>query len=202
MGPNNATKTEFEKRIFPHIEVLLEISLGLTKNGLDATRLLRDTVAEAFRSWDESAPHEITRLWLHDILTGQYLNGFQLQARQPASNGSDTFEQVLVKNKYGQLLPIGASHLRQELPKTAPSEEHANFFQAITSLPEAFRLTMSLSYIEGLTVREIADLVSAQPRRISTLLYCGYRLLREELFVLLTSNNGLDAFAKSEAQSA
>ncbi len=199
---NNATKSEFEKRIFPHVEVLLEISLGLTKNGLDATRLLRETIGVACLSWNESAPKEVTRLWLHDILNGQYLNGFQLRARQPVPEGSDILEQVLNTNKYNRLSPIGASRDLLEVSSTALSKVYTDFFQAIASLPEAFRLAMSLSYIEGLTIREIADLVNTQPRRISTLLYCGYRLLREELFVLLTSNNGLDAFASPEAQSA
>jgi len=52
MISENSKRTEFKEEVSPHLEVLLRISLWLTRNGDDATRLMHRTLAEAYRLWD------------------------------------------------------------------------------------------------------------------------------------------------------
>ena len=45
----SAKRLDFKDKILPHLEVLLQFSLWLTKNGRDATRLMCEAMAEAYR---------------------------------------------------------------------------------------------------------------------------------------------------------
>ena len=55
---------------------------------------------------------------------------------------------------------------------------------------------MILSYLEGFSNREIADLAGVQPQAIESLLNRGRGLLREELFAhLMDEDDSLDTAA-------
>jgi DNA-directed RNA polymerase specialized sigma24 family protein len=75
MMSESAKRVYLRRMVSPHLEVLRQISLLLTKDGLDATRLAHETVEEAYRSPDESIPEENCSLWLFRILTRRFLNG-------------------------------------------------------------------------------------------------------------------------------
>jgi len=69
MISESAKRLEFKDKTLPSLEVLLQYSLWLTKNGREAARLMREVMAEAYWRWDESMSEESFKIWLHEILT-------------------------------------------------------------------------------------------------------------------------------------
>ena len=78
---------------------------------------------------------------------------------------------------------------------TGEFDEDVNYFTAIASLPAVFRSAMILSYLEGFSYREIANLAGVQPHAIESLLNRGREFLREELFAHLMGSDSLETVA-------
>jgi RNA polymerase sigma-70 factor (ECF subfamily) len=192
----SAKRLDFKDKILPHLEVLLQFSLWLTKNGRDATRLMCEAMAEAYRSWDELIPEENCGIRLHKILTRRFFSGFQ-QYSQPltpiSDDNVDNVDDSLIKNN--RLFPVAATNPGQQSFTAGESDEDVNYFTAIAGLPAVFRSAMILSYLEGFSYSEIADLAGVQPHAIESLLNRGREFLREELFAHLLGSDSLETVA-------
>jgi RNA polymerase sigma-70 factor (ECF subfamily) len=77
------------------------------------------------------------------------------------------------------------AHHTEKLPpdlKTGPGDEQAWFLlNAIRRLPQAYRETLILRFVEGLTGPEIAVLTGLTPDSVRVNLHRGVKLLREHL---------------------
>jgi DNA-directed RNA polymerase specialized sigma24 family protein len=200
MNSNEDVRTVTGMRISPHLDVLLAISMGMTHNGRDATRLIRESVAEAFQTQSESVEEENTRIWLQEILTKRYFNGFMRRARPfPALPGPENVED---DPRPEQPIPTTIIIPPQNAFTPTESSEHLRFYNAVHHLPEIFRPAVTLSYLEGVTTKEIADMVSVQPHKITALLHQGCTLIRNELHALLLGNRGTGSLGSRSAESA
>jgi DNA-directed RNA polymerase specialized sigma24 family protein len=160
----------------PQLEALLQISLGLTKNGRDAVRLLNESMSEATLFWAGTAVEDTWSTRLHEILTRRFFSSFQESAHPQATFRHTTTPQTLAK--YQLLLAANPARQRNPAPAAA-SKGQLRYVKAITGLPMEFRPAMILSYIEGFSNTEIADLAGRQPHEIESLLYRGCRLVRD-----------------------
>ena len=189
----SAKRSDFKDKILPHLEVLLQFSLCLTKNGLDAAKLMREAMAEAYRTWDESMSEEGCDIRLHNILTQHFFNGFQQRSHTLTPILDDSVDDNLAKNN--RLFPSTTTNVRHKSFLTGESDEDVNYFRAIAGLPAVFRPAMILSYLEGFSNKEIANLAGVQPHVIESLLNRGRQLLREEFFAHLMGGDSLDTFS-------
>jgi hypothetical protein len=82
---------------------------------------------------------------------------------------------------------------RRPLFRDRKFPDHGHFSHAIMRLPAAFRSAMILSYLEGFSTREIADLAGVKPKAIDSLLKRGRELLKDEVFVLLVGKGEIRA---------
>ncbi len=72
--------------------------------------------------------------------------------------------------------------LHEEIEQAArPSAEAAEALEIIRSLPEAYRETLVLRLVEGMTGPEIAERTGLQPASVRVNLHRGMKLLREKL---------------------
>ncbi len=72
--------------------------------------------------------------------------------------------------------------LHEEIEQAArPSAEAAEALEIIRSLPEAYRETLVLRLVEGMTGLEIAERTGLQPASVRVNLHRGMKLLREKL---------------------
>ena len=200
MISESAKEQDFTALIQPHLDVLLAISFGLTKNGRDATKLMCAAMTEAFQTWSESELKEPIRMWLYDILTRHFYNGFQRRTRSLAPVHGLQIDESLIKQN-----PLFLVLTTEDQKNSSPIAEGAllrAFAVAVNSLPEVFRSAMILSYIEGLTITEIAALAGVHPHAIVTLLNSGYNLIRREHLALIVSRIRPDITGYQDAISA
>lgn len=200
MNRDDESRTAMEERITPHLDVLLAVSFGMTQNGRDATRLTREAVAKARQIWDESLIENNERMWLHDILHKRFFNGFVRYARPLLPMQTD-------KCGHGPLrigpltLGTSSSPAQEALTEAEPVEQRF-FSNAIHDLSEVFRPIMTLSYLKGFTTKEIAELASVQPHKITSQLNRGCILIHRELVAFLMCDPFTNSQATRSAESA
>jgi hypothetical protein len=182
------------------VEVLFQISLRLTRNGRDAIRLVREAIEMARDAWDESLPIDYCDVRLYDILTRRFFSGFQPLPRSVTPKPGDNCDDCLRRNDR----PNAPSTIdvQPALLLTHNADNFLFFVDAIDRLPSTFRSIVLLSFVEGFSTLEIADMSGIPPESIESLLDRGSELLGEELCVLLLNNRKQDLRQNQPAKSA
>jgi DNA-directed RNA polymerase specialized sigma24 family protein len=192
MMSESARRSNFKDTISPYLEVLLQLSLWRTRNGRDAAELMRKAMAEAYRSWDESMPEESCNIWLNEILTRRFFDGFQHSHPHVPIFGNKNDETIVRNNP---LFETAATNSELQPFATGGPDEDVNYFKAIASLPAMCRPVMILSYLEGHSKKENADLPGDQSRATKQFFYRGRKFIQEELFAHLMGKDSPDIFA-------
>lgn len=182
-----AKKIDFKGKIVPHLEILLQCSLWLTMNGHAAARLMRETITEAYRSWDESISEASCGILLYKILFRRFFNGFQKHTRPHVRVKGDNIDKSPVKSN--RLFPATTTNTARKSFLSGESDEDIEYLRAVADLPAVIRSAMILSYLEGFAPREISDLAGVQPHAIEALLNRGRGFIQEELFTYLIGNS-------------
>ena len=200
MNSESTKRLEFKARISPHLERLMQFSICLTQNGRDATRLLRDAIAEAYRGWNDSMSEPGCSNRLHTIITRRYFIGFKRPTLPVLLNVRSNYR-VSCDGPVRPSFTTTTVNLNNAWV-TGESEVDNSYLKAIAGLPPVFRSAMILSYLEGFSLSEIADLAGTPPHAIGSLLNRGRRLIHEELFQYLIGEEGLEQERDLVSESA
>jgi RNA polymerase sigma-70 factor (ECF subfamily) len=73
------------------------------------------------------------------------------------------------------------SEAREKRRSSAPGDDGAAILAAVRELPEAYRETLILRLVEGLTGPEIAERTGLTPGSVRVNLHRGMQMLREKL---------------------
>jgi len=169
-------RKQFEADAVPHMDALLRTALRMTKNQSDAEDLVQETLVKAYRFWDKFEPGSNCRAWLFKIMTNIFINEYRSKSRTPVSVNMDDIDDNFL---YGQLASMP--------PGRTPEEElFAKIFdddvkKAIEELPDDFRLVVVLSFLEGFSYQEIADIIELQLGTVKSRLHRGRKLLQKKL---------------------
>ena len=169
-------RKQFEAEAVPHMDALYRTALRMTKNQTDAEDLVQETMVKAYRFWDKFEPGSNCRAWLFKIMTNIFINEYRSKSRTPVSVNMDDIDDNFL---YGQLAST--------IPGRTPEEEmFAKIFdddvkKAIEELPDDFRLVVVLSFLEGFSYQEIADIIELQLGTVKSRLHRGRKLLQKKL---------------------
>jgi RNA polymerase sigma-70 factor (ECF subfamily) len=178
-----AKRKQFEAEALPHMDALYRTALRMTKNQTDAEDLVQETMVKAYRFWDKFEPGSNCRAWLFKIMTNIFINEYRSKSRTPVSVNLDDIDDNFL---YGQLATV--------TPDRNPEEElFAKIFdddvkKAIEELPDDFRLVVVLSFLEGFSYQEIADIVDLQLGTVKSRLHRGRKLLQKKLYDYAVKN--------------
>ncbi|PYM17216.1 MAG: hypothetical protein DMD81_09915 [Candidatus Rokuibacteriota bacterium] len=164
---------EFERVALVHLDALYRVALGLTRNRADAEDIVQDAFLRAFRSFHRFNPGTNCRAWLFTILRNVFLNRIRSQGREVLEGETGDLDQAE---------PAAAAHIGGN-----PEEQflqamlHGDVDRTLAMLPLAFREAVILVDIEGLTYREVADVVGCPIGTVMSRLARGRALLRRAL---------------------
>ena len=181
--------TGFRDVVLPNLEALLHHSLTLTKNGRDAVELMSEAMAVALRSWDATVLEARHTDWLHNIVTSQFRDRFGMMERERKSI-SDPKDETAASGP-DRLPMAAAADVWHSSFLASEWEDDVRYFEAIAELPEVFRATLILSYLDGISNRESTGLASSEGSTAELPLSEGRRFIREELYSLLIDHDGL-----------
>ena len=89
---------------------------------------------------------------------------------------------TVATNKCRDMLRFRARHPQLDtdfLPDTLPESPDSGILDALASLPEKYRLVLTLHYIEEYAIAEIAKIIRKSPSAVKMRLMRGRKLLEE-----------------------
>lgn len=147
------TKEQFEQEVLALTQTLYRVSSSLLPRAQDQHDAVQSALLRAWQSLPRLRREESFRPWLLRIVVNE--------CRQIVRNSR--------RLVYVETVEQGA----------AP--EDSGLREAIRSLPETLRLPLVLHYLEGFSVREVAEISGAPPGTVKTRLRKARGLLREWL---------------------
>jgi len=181
----------FEKEALPHMDALYRTALRMTKNQNDAEDLVQEAYVKAYRFWDKFEPGSNCRAWLFKIMTNIFINDYRSKSRTPVSVNVDDIDDNFL---YGQLANLGPEDNPERRLFSKIFDDDIK--KAIEELPDDFRLVVVLSFLEGFSYQEIADIADLQLGTVKSRLHRGRKLLQKQLFDYAIRNGYIKDTAK------
>ena len=187
MPEKQELKDYFSQRIQESMNALYALALRLTRNSADAEDLVADTVIKAWSVITTLEDQTRFRPWIFRILHNRFISDYRKKSIRPkethyeeSSGDSDDTEQVasLLIQQPNEFLNWWANPERQFTNKLLGED----IMQAIDSLPETFRVTVTLINIEGLSYDETAEILNVSPGTVRSRMNRGRTLLQKALW--------------------
>lgn len=184
-------RRSFEREALPHMDALLRTALRMTKNEADAEDLVQETFVKAYRFWDKFEQGSNCRAWLFKIMTNIFINDYRSKSRAPQAVDVDDIDDNYL---YRHLTTSG----HEENPE---GQFFAKIFdddvkKAIEELPDDFRMVVVLSFLEGFSYQEIADIADLQLGTVKSRLHRGRKLLQKQLYDYAVRNGFIKSTSK------
>jgi len=152
--PSAKSADSIENVINRYGDSLYRLCLILLKNESDAEDALQETMIQYYRKSPAFADSEHEKAWLITVATNKCRDMLRFRARHPQL---DT----------------------DFLPDTLPESPDSGILDALASLPEKYRLVLTLHYIEEYAIAEIAKIIRKTPSAVKMRLMRGRKLLEE-----------------------
>ena len=165
---------EFEAVALVHLDALYRGALRLTHNRAEAEDIVQETCLRAFKGFDRFNPGTNCRAWLFTILRNTFLNRVRDAGREVLEGDSAVWESVSES-----LVETGVGESPEE--QFLQTVLHGDVDRALRSLPLVFREAVVLADLEGLSYKEVADVIGCPTGTVMSRLSRGRRLLRKTL---------------------
>jgi len=173
----------FEAEAIPHMDALLRTALRMTRNQTDAEDLVQETMVKAYRFWDKFEPGSNCRAWLFKIMTNIFINEYRSKSRTPVSVDLDDVDENFL---YGQLANVDGGEDPEKKLFAKIFDDDVK--KAIEELPDDFRVVVVLSFLEGFSYQEIAEIADLQLGTVKSRLHRGRKILQKQLFEYAVKN--------------
>jgi len=171
--PVDEKRASFEREALVHLDVLYRVALRLSGNAADADDLVQETMLKAYRAWDQYEKGTNAKAWLLTILRHAFINEYRRRTRHPETVDLDKIEPYAVFPEVQDEDPQGAFFDR------IVDDE---VLRAIDQLPVAFRETLVLSDVEGMSYQEIAGILEIPVGTVKSRLFRARQLLQGKLY--------------------
>ncbi|HEY8226936.1 MAG TPA: sigma-70 family RNA polymerase sigma factor [Pyrinomonadaceae bacterium] len=166
------TRARFEATALPFIKSIYNAALCLTHRPEDASDLVQETYLRAYRTFSNFAPGTNCKAWLFTIMYSIFVNRYRKQHAEPEpvslEECEEKFHRALATTQWDPLTQ-----------NTAEIGTEVN--QALSQLPESFRLAVLLVDVEEMSYEEAAAILNCPLGTLRSRLFRGRKLLFLEL---------------------
>ncbi len=175
-----AARQEFERTALPLLDNLYGAAMRLTRDPAEAEDLVQDSMVRAYRFWDTFQRGTNIKAWLFTILRNTFINGYHRRGRA-RSFQSDVNAQMA---SLGPAVAVANSTSHPPGPEEVVSKQVTNerIREALDSLPSDYRLAVTLADLEGMSYKEIADIMECPIGTVMSRIYRGRKLLHKLLY--------------------
>ncbi len=176
-------RKSFEAEALPHMDALYRTALRMTKNSGDAEDLVQESLVKAYRFWDKFEEGSNCRAWLFKIMTNIFINDYRAKSRAPQAVDVDDIDDNYLYN----MLADGKPNQNPEQQLFAKLFDD-DIRRAIEDLPDDFRVVVVLSFLEGFSYQEIAEIIDLQLGTVKSRLHRGRKILQKQLLDYAVKN--------------
>lgn len=176
MDGNGQKTRDFEEEALIHMNALYNMALRMTRNEKDAEDLVQETFFRAYRFFDRFERGSNCKAWLFKIMKNTYINRYKKKSKEPSMVDYQDIEPFydFVKNQTG----IDYNNPEEDVFHGLLDDEVQ---KALSSLPDDFKMVVLLADIEGLSYKEIAEVIGSPVGTVMSRLYRGRRQLQKTL---------------------
>ena len=176
-GRDADLEARFESEALPLLPGLYSAAYRLTRNPTDAEDLVQETFLRAFRGFHQFQPGTNLKAWLYRILTNTFINSYRKRQREPQTVSDEEVEDWYLYSKMADegFEPSAETSVIEALP-----DEDVQ--QALSSLPEQFRVAVLLADVEGFSYKEIAEMTGVPIGTVMSRLHRGRKALEKRLW--------------------
>ncbi len=170
-----AARRAFEETVLPQLDRVFGMALRLTRSRAEAEDLAQDVMVRAYRFWGSFKPGTSVRSWLFTIVRNTFITRYHHNNR----------------NRVGADRLAAHHHLATDealvgpAPASNPNPEQAlahlgmreRIDAALQQLPPDYRMAVALADIEGLSYKEIAEVMDCPIGTVMSRIYRGRRQL-------------------------
>lgn len=182
MTDSEDTRTFFSREIEENMDALYGTALRLSGTGADAEDLVAETVSKAWTAIASLEDRRRFRPWIFRILHNCFVSSYRREAVRPRESVYEEDDNgglvALLNAQPDDFLVWWANPERQYFSNMLGSAIMA----AIDGLPEAFRTTIILINVEGLTYDEAAEAIGVPPGTIRSRMKRGRTMLQKALW--------------------
>lgn len=171
-------RAEFERQAIVHTDALYGAAYRLTRNARDAEDLVQDSLLRAYRFWDSFEQDSNCKAWLLRIVTNTFINEYQRKKRSREVLDAATAEQGATD---GVLVHVDANDRQNPERALLDRSVSDDVQRALDGLPEDFRTAVVLCDVQGLSYKEIAEIMQTPVGTVMSRLFRGRKLLATAL---------------------
>jgi RNA polymerase sigma-70 factor (ECF subfamily) len=166
---------EFEEVALVHLDALYQTALRLTRNRAEAEDVVQETYLRAFQHFHRFSPGTNCRAWLFTILRNVFLNRLRRHGHEVLEG--DARELEAAPRSLSPAASAGGN----------PEEEffqtvlHGDVDRALKALPLVYQEAVILADLEGLSYKEVAEVLGCPIGTVMSRLSRGRHLLRQAL---------------------
>lgn len=172
-------RRRFERAALPLLENLYGNAMRLTRDPSEAEDLVQDTMVRAFRFWDTFQEGTNIKGWLFTIQRNTFINGYHRQGR-----AQNFVASVHCEMRSTSSASIGYSHSTPPGPDEIIREQATReaIAEALAQLPAEYRRAVELADLEGLSYKEIAELMDTPIGTVMSRIYRARKQLHRLLY--------------------
>jgi RNA polymerase sigma-70 factor, ECF subfamily len=159
-----------------HMKQLHGLAARMTRNQADAEDLVQETYARAYASFHQFKEGTNIRAWLNRILKNTFINSYRKKQREPVLATTVVEDWQLAAAQSHS--PDGGRSAEELALDRIPD---VGLTEALSQLPDDFRVAVYLADVEGYAYKEIADIMRCPIGTVMSRLHRGRSRLRELL---------------------
>src|SRR6266704_6206150 len=187
----NTPSEDFEAGVLAQLDSLYRTARRMTSSQQEAEDLVQETMLKAFRFAHTYQPGTNLRAWLFRILNTSAINRYRKQASHPQATSLPEGEEFYLYNRIrdfsGQEISAGAE---EDVLSRYLDED---VYKALNELPPNFRMAVILADIEGMSYKEIADVLQIPIGTVMSRISRARRQLQKSLWQYAQANGYLKA---------
>lgn len=172
------TKEQFAQLVLDSTDSLYRVSKGILKNDSDCEDAVWEAIGIGFARLNTLQRDEFAKTWLIRILIHETYRVLKERKRQAGlTEEAMEYGTVYGQNGYGVHSYSGGSGAALEQRK----EKYSDLYEALGALEDKYRVPLILFYLEGYSIREIADILQSTEGTVKSWLSRGRGYLKRIL---------------------